>query len=142
MLSWMSIIPPSRSSAGGRNRVGPLTRCRPREPPLAAPAPRRLSFAHTWAGPHGFAPLRRSWYIIHPGPRPTAGIPMTQATQEKTGLGNYFVANYPPFSLWKPAYLADAHAALDRAPNPATPLGLYLHIPFCRKRCKFCYFRV
>ena len=23
-----------------------------------------------------------------------------------------------------------------------TPLGLYLHIPFCRKRCKFCYFRV
>jgi oxygen-independent coproporphyrinogen-3 oxidase len=24
----------------------------------------------------------------------------------------------------------------------APPLGLYLHIPFCRKRCKFCYFRV
>ena len=23
-----------------------------------------------------------------------------------------------------------------------TPLGLYLHIPFCRKRCHFCYFRV
>ena len=22
------------------------------------------------------------------------------------------------------------------------PLGLYLHVPFCRKRCKFCYFRV
>src|SRR5690606_10342865 len=21
-------------------------------------------------------------------------------------------------------------------------LGLYVHIPFCRKRCKFCYFRV
>ena len=21
-------------------------------------------------------------------------------------------------------------------------LGLYLHIPFCRKRCHFCYFRV
>ena len=26
----------------------------------------------------------------------------TEATQEKTGLGNYFVANYPPFSSWKP----------------------------------------
>ena len=26
--------------------------------------------------------------------------------------------------------------------STATPLGLYLHIPFCRKRCKFCYFRV
>jgi oxygen-independent coproporphyrinogen-3 oxidase len=24
----------------------------------------------------------------------------------------------------------------------AVPLGLYLHIPFCRKRCHFCYFRV
>src|SRR5882757_6373684 len=63
-------------------------------------------------------------------------------THEKTGLGNYFVANYPPFSAWKPAFLPDARAALDRSPAPSTPLGLYLHIPFCRKRCKFCYFRV
>ena len=63
-------------------------------------------------------------------------------TQEKTGLGNYFVANYPPFSAWKPAYLGDAQAALQTPPRPGTPLGLYLHIPFCRKRCKFCYFRV
>src|SRR5262245_8808077 len=67
---------------------------------------------------------------------------MPELTQEKTGLGNYFVANYPPFLFWKPTHLADAHAALHRAPNPNTPLGLYLHIPFCRKRCKFCYFRV
>src|SRR6201981_3888747 len=67
---------------------------------------------------------------------------MMEATQEKTGLGNYFVANYPPFSFWKPAHLAEAEAALHRGPNPVTPLGLYLHIPFCRKRCKFCYFRV
>jgi oxygen-independent coproporphyrinogen-3 oxidase len=65
-----------------------------------------------------------------------------EATQEKTGLGNYFVANYPPFSFWKPAHLPAARAALGRAPHPHTPLGLYLHIPFCRKRCKFCYFRV
>src|SRR5262245_29627386 len=64
------------------------------------------------------------------------------ATQEKTGLGNYFVANYPPFSYWKPAHLTEARAALQTPPNQATPLGLYLHIPFCRKRCKFCYFRV
>lgn len=62
--------------------------------------------------------------------------------QEKTGLGNYFVANYPPFSAWKPDYLPDAFAALGAPPRPNTPLGLYLHIPFCRKRCKFCYFRV
>ena len=67
---------------------------------------------------------------------------MAELSQEQTGLGNYFIANYPPFSTWKPTYLADAEAALQRAPNPDTPLGLYLHIPFCRKRCKFCYFRV
>jgi oxygen-independent coproporphyrinogen-3 oxidase len=65
-----------------------------------------------------------------------------ETTQEKTGLGNYFVANYPPFSFWKPAFLAQANKALQTPPKPGTPLGLYLHIPFCRKRCKFCYFRV
>src|SRR5579884_1756949 len=65
-----------------------------------------------------------------------------ESTQEKTGLGNYFVANYPPFSFWKPAFLPEADKALHSAPKPGTPLGLYLHIPFCRKRCKFCYFRV
>jgi oxygen-independent coproporphyrinogen-3 oxidase len=62
--------------------------------------------------------------------------------QEKTGLGNYFIANYPPFSFWKADLVGDAVAALDRPPTSGTPLGLYLHIPFCRKRCKFCYFRV
>ncbi len=64
------------------------------------------------------------------------------AEQEKTGLGNYFIANYPPFSFWKNTYLPDAVAAVNSPPRPGTPLGLYLHIPFCRKRCKFCYFRV
>src|SRR6201988_3293223 len=63
-------------------------------------------------------------------------------TTEKTAPGNYFVANYPPFSAWKPAHLPQALAALQDAPQAGTPLGLYLHIPFCRKRCKFCYFRV
>src|SRR5215469_6037652 len=65
-----------------------------------------------------------------------------ETTQEKTGLGNYFVANYPPFSFWKPDHLVAAHEALQQPPRPDTPLGLYLHIPFCRKRCKFCYFRI
>src|SRR5436309_944507 len=67
---------------------------------------------------------------------------MAEVAQEKTGLGNYFVANYPPFSFWKPAHLAAARTVLASPPQPGTPLGLYLHIPFCRKRCKFCYFRV
>ena len=58
---------------------------------------------------------------------------MATTEQEKTGLGNYFVANYPPFSFWKPTFLPQAMAVLDApAVRPETPLGLYLHIPFCR----------
>jgi oxygen-independent coproporphyrinogen-3 oxidase len=60
----------------------------------------------------------------------------------ETGVGSYFVANYPPFSVWTPSGVAEARAALGSAPAADVPLGLYLHIPFCRKRCHFCYFRV
>ncbi|MDQ3070386.1 MAG: coproporphyrinogen III oxidase family protein [Acidobacteriota bacterium] len=62
---------------------------------------------------------------------------------EQTEVGSYFVANYPPFSVWtREAVTTDARDALNRESAPGTPLGLYLHIPFCRKRCHFCYFRV
>jgi oxygen-independent coproporphyrinogen-3 oxidase len=60
---------------------------------------------------------------------------------DDTGVGSYFIANYPPFSFWRPEELRAAEEALDR-PGTGVPLGLYVHIPFCRKRCKFCYFRV
>ena len=69
-------------------------------------------------------------------------LSMSASQQESTGLGNYFIANYPPFAFWKPEFLGEAHAALASPPRPGVKLGLYLHIPFCRKRCKFCYFRV
>ncbi len=59
-----------------------------------------------------------------------------------TEVGNYFVSNYPPFSQWKPEFVGDALVALDQPPRVDDPLGLYIHIPFCRKRCKFCYFKV
>ncbi len=62
--------------------------------------------------------------------------------QTGTEVGNYFVSNYPPFSQWKPEFVSDALAALDQPPRVDDPLGLYIHIPFCRKRCKFCYFKV
>lgn len=62
--------------------------------------------------------------------------------QKETTAGNYFVSNYPPFSFWKPERVSELYAAVERAPKPGTPLGLYLHIPFCRKRCHFCYFKV
>ena len=70
-------------------------------------------------------------------PPETAAKPV----EKKTEVGSYFVANYPPFSVWSGEYLPNIERAFD-TPTPATPLGLYLHIPFCRKRCKFCYFRV
>ncbi|HEX5104196.1 MAG TPA: radical SAM protein, partial [Pirellulaceae bacterium] len=63
----------------------------------------------------------------------------TEAT--KTEVGSYFIANYPPFSQWSVEQLPELEKALHSPPK-AVPLGLYLHIPFCRKRCKFCYFRV
>lgn len=62
-------------------------------------------------------------------------------TAQKTQVGNYFVSNYPPFSFWKKGE-EDFEKAIARPPDSQTPLGLYLHIPFCRKRCHFCYFRV
>src|SRR5215831_6083100 len=65
------------------------------------------------------------------------------AIAEPTEVGSYFVATYPPFSVWShDGVERDAKPALAAAPAPGVPLGLYLHIPFCRKRCHFCYFRV
>ena len=72
----------------------------------------------------------------------TASRLSLSSTDEKTGLGNYFIANYPPFSLWKPDYIPAGETALSQTPKKEIPLGLYVHIPFCRKRCKFCYYRV
>ncbi len=62
--------------------------------------------------------------------------------QKETTVGNYFVSNYPPFSFWQPERVGELHAALERPPAAGVPLGIYLHIPFCRKRCHFCYFKV
>src|SRR5256886_10964398 len=49
--------------------------------------------------------------------------------------------------FWKSEFVPQFLAALDRPPStlnaqPSTALGLYTHIPFCRKRCHFCYFKV
>ena len=75
-----------------------------------------------------------------------------EVTQEKkaTEVGSYFVSNYPPYSVWSPEHVPAAVTALDtpverrcaEGGSVSPPLGLYLHIPFCRKRCEFCYFRV
>ena len=75
---------------------------------------------------------------IAPPPAKPSGPPL----HTETTAGNYFVANYPPFAFWKTEAVPEFAAALQRPPQPGTPLGLYVHIPFCRKRCHFCYFRV
>ncbi len=61
---------------------------------------------------------------------------------ESTEVGNYFISNYPPFSFWKGDQLPLIKQAFDAPATSNVPLGLYMHIPFCRKRCKFCYFKV
>ncbi len=65
-----------------------------------------------------------------------------EAAPAETEVGSYFVANYPPFSVWTPDAVGKAALPALHAAPAQVPLGLYLHIPFCRKRCHFCYFRV
>ncbi|MEN8694541.1 MAG: coproporphyrinogen-III oxidase family protein [Akkermansiaceae bacterium] len=66
----------------------------------------------------------------------------TPADQKATRAGNYFISNYPPFSFWSDDQNGQVTEAYNQAPKAGVPLGLYHHIPFCRKRCHFCYFRV
>ena len=73
---------------------------------------------------------------------PATAPPPAPPIQKETTVGNYFVSNYPPFSFWKTERIGELYSALERPPKPETPLGVYVHIPFCRKRCHFCYFKV
>jgi len=61
---------------------------------------------------------------------------------DETEVGNYFVANYPPFSYWDAETAKSVRGLLEQPQKPGVPLGVYFHVPFCRKRCHFCYFRV
>ena len=61
---------------------------------------------------------------------------------DQTDVGSYFVANYPPFSVWSAAPVATDGVAAQESHPADVPQGLYLHIPFFRKRSHLCYFRV
>ena len=67
---------------------------------------------------------------------------MSLETIAATEVGSYFVSNYPPFSQWTRENVPEIERAFAQEPNRDVPMGVYLHIPFCRKRCRFCYFRV
>ncbi|MGE9268345.1 MAG: coproporphyrinogen-III oxidase family protein [Verrucomicrobiales bacterium] len=69
---------------------------------------------------------------------------MSSVAEKKkdTRAGNYFISNYPPFSFWSDGENREVAEVYEEAPTEGAKLGLYHHIPFCRKRCRFCYFRV
>src|SRR5437660_679212 len=90
---------------------------------------------------------RSEWSLFMNTTAVAVETPKVPPLEKQTTVGNYFVSNYPPFSFWKPEFVNELFAALDHPPStihhpPSTPLGLYVHIPFCRKRCHFCYFKV
>ena len=68
--------------------------------------------------------------IAAPAPKAPAREPLE---------GNYFVAAYPPFSVWSPEQVPTFHQAL-RSTASGEPLGLYIHLPFCQKKCDYCYY--
>ncbi len=95
------------------------------------------------------APTTREDRHAAGGPAADAGVsinpdPATTRTdlEGNTEVGSVFVSNYPAYSFWTPEAVDDYQAVLTQPPRPDVPMGLYIHIPFCRKRCKFCYFRV
>ena len=84
---------------------------------------------------------------------------------EELLTGNYFVAAYPPFSVWEPEQVPALYQALQaerrHAPDAlrstsvyareerrasecesvtTPPLGMYVHLPFCQKKCDYCYY--
>ena len=63
-------------------------------------------------------------------------------TEDETKAGNYFVSNYPPFSFWNDEDVPCVNSMINSPSQGTAPLGIYYHVPFCRKRCHFCYFKV
>ncbi len=70
-------------------------------------------------------------------------IPCASPLDAEPADGSYFVAAYPPFPFWNESLVRYANDVLATPPvaPPEAPLGIYVHVPFCAKRCDYCYFR-
>jgi oxygen-independent coproporphyrinogen-3 oxidase len=56
-------------------------------------------------------------------------------------FGSFFVSTYPPFSRWTREALPRVAEVLAGAAGPRqAELILYLHLPFCAERCRYCYY--
>jgi oxygen-independent coproporphyrinogen-3 oxidase len=55
-------------------------------------------------------------------------------------FGNYFVSTYPPFSQWRDDAVDAFEERLGSESEALEPFILYVHVPFCAERCRFCYY--
>ena len=83
---------------------------------------------------------RRATVRLHVKQNKATEIHREKLSSSEPVEGSYFVSSYPPFSTWGESEVGAYRAALGRETGTDTPLGLYVHIPFCDARCRYCYY--
>lgn len=66
---------------------------------------------------------------------------LNQLDEAKTKLPG-LIFNYPPIPLWKPKELPFSSGTKIWDGSDSHSHNLYIHIPFCRQKCSFCYYSV